>query len=74
MGPLARRKDPDRALSVLLVPTDSTPAPTRCSFPKQLKRLEDYRVGVLLDTTACVTSAALESIYKTQLMRLLVEA
>ena len=61
MGPLARSaKDLDRALSVLAGPDGFDASAYTVQLPEAAKkRLEDYRVGVLLDTTACVTSAAL---------------
>ncbi|MGB1822841.1 MAG: amidase family protein, partial [Acidimicrobiales bacterium] len=56
MGPLARSaKDLDRALSVLAGPDGFDASAYTVQLPEAAKkRLEDYRVGVLLDTTACV--------------------
>ena len=61
MGPLARSaNDLDRALSVLAGPDGYDATAYTVQLPEaEGKRLEDYRVGVLLDTTACVTSTAL---------------
>ena len=61
MGPLARSaNDLDRVLSVLAGPDGYDATAYTVQLPEaEGKRLEDYRVGVLLDTTACVTSTAL---------------
>ena len=61
MGPLARSaEDLDTALSVLAGPVGLDAAGYKVDLPSPDKEsLDDYRVGVLLDTPACKTATSL---------------